>query len=184
MRLRVNETHAFQLRKGLLLFILVNVSPPVLCVNVCVFVCVGGEREHCCSCDQHAQWHVLEPGMLGKKNKLKNPLHLTQLPLSLLLSAIFSSSHSSLFASWAALICLYIINIKLIWWYWSLSNRRCSLILIFFLKHFWIYHLWLTAFYLSLNKCFIKGCTYWLLPLLINQQIILITSSRCFILRI
>ena len=81
----------FQLRQGLRIFILVNVLPPsALYEWECVCACGRRERqregEHCCSCDEHALWHVPEPGMLGKKGKKekegeregekKNPLHL------------------------------------------------------------------------------------------------------------
>ena len=64
--------------------------PLVLCMSESVCACGRRERqregEHCCSCDEHALWHVPEPGMLGKKGKKekegeregekKNPLHL------------------------------------------------------------------------------------------------------------
>lgn len=62
----VNESQlcvcAFQLRQGLH-FILVNV-PSLTALCEC-----GRRGEHCCSCDEHALWHVPEPGMLGLKKK-------------------------------------------------------------------------------------------------------------------
>lgn len=67
---------AFQLRQGLH-FILVNV-PSLTALCEC-----GRRGEHCCSCDEHALWHVPEPGMLGLKKRgggaEKNPLHLPHL---------------------------------------------------------------------------------------------------------
>lgn len=53
---------AFQLRQGLH-FILVNV-PSLTALCEC-----GRRGEHCCSCDEHALWHVPEPGMLGLKKR-------------------------------------------------------------------------------------------------------------------
>lgn len=89
----VNESQlcvcAFQLRQGLH-FILVNVpSLTALCE------CGRREGEHCCSCDEHALWHVPEPGMLGLKkggggrekssasssSQPPTSLHFTQLPI-------------------------------------------------------------------------------------------------------
>lgn len=77
----VNESQlcvcAFQLRQGLH-FILVNV-PSLTALCEC-----GRRGEHCCSCDEHALWHVPEPGMLGLKKKRggaeKNLPHLNPPP--------------------------------------------------------------------------------------------------------
>lgn len=67
---------AFQLRQGLH-FILVNV-PSLTALCEC-----GRRGEHCCSCDEHALWHVPEPGMLGLKKRggaEKNLPHLNPPP--------------------------------------------------------------------------------------------------------
>lgn len=75
----VNEIYAMcvlQMRQGLL-FIFVNVLPSTPCV--CVLVGVERERvrvrEQCSSCDEHALWHVPEPGMMGKDGEILRSSH-------------------------------------------------------------------------------------------------------------
>lgn len=125
----VNESQlcvcAFQLRQGLH-FILVNV-PSLTALCEC-----GRRGEHCCSCDEHALWHVPEPGMLGLKKKKRGgrekssssqpptSLHFTHLPIQqvgLFIATVYSSEYVGFSFIFVSQFC---ITWKLM--YWGFNN--------------------------------------------------------------